>query len=81
MPERRRSGTAKINTLTSAIGDVAPVEERLTPLAQPRLTGRLKKGKFMYAKASPPAAALIDSFSKPQSSWLQLDTQTPEQKR
>ena len=81
MLERRRSGTAKINTLTSAIADVAPVEERLTLLAQPRLTGRLKKGKFMYAKASPPAAALIDSFSKPQSSWLQLDTQTPEQKR
>jgi len=27
------------------------------------------------------AAALIDSFSEPQSSWLQLDTQTPEQKR
>ena len=80
MPERRRSGTAKINTLTSAIADVAP-EERLTLLAQPRLTGRLKKGKFMYAKASPPPAALIDSFSKPQSSWLQLDTQTPEQKR
>ena len=35
MPERRRSGTAKINTLTSAIADVAPVEERLTPLAHP----------------------------------------------
>ena len=31
MPERRRSGTAKINTLTNAIADVAPVEERLTP--------------------------------------------------
>jgi hypothetical protein len=38
MPERRRSGTAKINMLTSAIADVAPVQERLTPLAQPRLT-------------------------------------------
>jgi hypothetical protein len=42
-------------------------------------TGGLKKGKFMYAKASP--AALIDSFSEPRSSWLQLDTQTPEQNR
>jgi len=31
MPARRRSGTAKTNTLTSAIADVAPVEERLTP--------------------------------------------------
>ena len=40
MPERRRSGTAKINMLTSAIADVAPVEERLTLLAQPRLTCR-----------------------------------------
>ena len=29
MPERRRSGTAKINALTSAIADVAPVQERL----------------------------------------------------
>jgi hypothetical protein len=38
MPERRRSGTAKISTLTSAIADVAPVQGRLTPLAQPRLT-------------------------------------------
>lgn len=32
MPERRRSGTAKISTLTNAIAHVAPVEERLTPL-------------------------------------------------
>jgi hypothetical protein len=31
MPERRRSGTAKIRTLTSAIADVAPVAKRLTP--------------------------------------------------
>jgi hypothetical protein len=31
MRERRRSGIAKINTLTSAIADVAPVEKRLTP--------------------------------------------------
>ena len=79
MPERRRCETAKINTLTSAIADVAPVEERLTLLAQPRLNGRLKKGKSMYEDEPP--AALIDSFSEPQSSWLQLDTQTPEQKR
>jgi hypothetical protein len=57
MLERRRSGTAKINTLTSAIADVAP-EERLTLLAQPRLTGRLKKGKFMYAKAIPPRGSI-----------------------
>ena len=38
MPERRRSGTAKINPLTSAIADVAPVQERLTPLAHPSLS-------------------------------------------
>jgi hypothetical protein len=37
--------------------------------------GGLKKGKCMYAEASP--AALTDSFSEPRSSWLQLDTQTP----
>jgi hypothetical protein len=40
MPERRRSRTAKINTLTNAIADAAPMEERLTPLAHPRLTCR-----------------------------------------
>jgi hypothetical protein len=38
MPERRRSGTAKINTLTNVIVRQALVEQRLTLPAQPRLT-------------------------------------------
>jgi len=38
MPERRRSGTAKINTLTNVIVHQALVEQRLTLPAQPRLT-------------------------------------------
>ena len=63
MPERRRSGTAKISTLTtSAIADVAPVEERLTLLAQPRLTGRLKKGKSMHDDEPPAALRWLTPF-------------------
>jgi len=39
MPERRRSGTGKINTLTSAIVHQALVEERLTPPTRALLVG------------------------------------------
>ena len=52
MPERRRSGTAKINTLTNAIADAAPVEERLTPLAHPRLTCRRESMSEAYCGGS-----------------------------
>ena len=52
MPERRRSGTAKISTLPNAIADVAPVEERLTPLAYPRLTCRRESMSEAYCGGS-----------------------------
>ncbi len=52
MPERRRSGTAKISTLTNAIADVAPVEERLTPLVHPRLTCRRESMSEAYCGES-----------------------------
>jgi hypothetical protein len=52
MPERRRSATAKIRTLTSAIADVAPVEERLTLLAHPRLTCRRESMSETYPRGS-----------------------------
>jgi hypothetical protein len=42
--------------------------------------GGLKNGKFLCMQRRAPAA-LTDSFSKPRSSWLQLDIQTPEQNR
>jgi len=63
MPERRRSGTAKINTMTSAIADVAPVEERLTPLAHPRLTCRRQSMSEAYCGGS--AAGAIRHESSP----------------
>ena len=52
MPERRRSATAKINTLTNAIADAAPVEERLTPPAHPRLTCRRESMSEAYCGGS-----------------------------
>jgi hypothetical protein len=56
MPERRRSGTAKLSTLTNAIADVAPVEERLTPLAHPRLTCRRESMSEAYSGESASSA-------------------------
>jgi len=50
MPERRRSGTAKVNALTSAIADVAPVEERPTPPAQSRLTAGDKHERGLFRR-------------------------------
>jgi hypothetical protein len=61
MPERRHSGTAKINTLTSAIADVAPVEERLTPLAHPRLTCRRESMSEAYCGGSASGAIRHES--------------------
>jgi hypothetical protein len=61
MPERRRSETAKINTLTSAIADVAPVEERLTLLAQPRLTCRRENMSEAYCGGSASGAIRQES--------------------
>jgi hypothetical protein len=52
MPERRHSGTAKISTRTNAIADVAPVEERLTPPAHPRLTCRRESMSEAYCGGS-----------------------------
>jgi hypothetical protein len=52
MPGRRRSATAKINTLTNAIADAAPVEKRLTPLAHPRLTCRRESMSEAYCGGS-----------------------------
>ena len=75
MPERRRSGTAKINTLTSAIADVAPVEERLTPLAHPRRTCRRESMSEAYSGGS--ASGAIRHESSPvhalgAAGWLSL---------
>jgi hypothetical protein len=61
MPERRRSGTAKINTLTSAIADVAPVEERPTLLAHPRLTCRRQSMSEAYFGGSASGAIRHES--------------------
>jgi hypothetical protein len=75
MPERRRSGTAKINTLTSAIADVASVEKRLTPLAHPRLTCRRQSMSEAYCGGS--ACGAIRHESSPvhalgAAGWLSL---------
>ena len=61
MPERRRSGTAKINTLTNVIADVAAVEERLTPLAHPRLTCRRESMSEAYCGGSASGAIRHES--------------------
>ena len=61
MPERRRSGTAKINTLTSAIADVAPVEERLTPPAQPLPYCRRQSMSEAYSRGSASGAIRHES--------------------
>ena len=75
MPERRRSGTAKINTLTSAIADVAPVEERLTPLVHPRLTCRRESMSEAYCGGSASGAIRQESGHAPAlgaAGWLGL---------
>ena len=75
MPERRRSGTAKINTLTSAIADVAPVEKRLMLLAQPRLTCRRESMSEAYCGGSASGAIRHESGHAPAlgaAGWLGL---------
>ena len=75
MPERRRSGTAKINTLTSAIADVAPVEKRLMLLAQPRLTCRRENMSEAYCGGSASGAIHQESGHAPAlgaAGWLGL---------
>jgi hypothetical protein len=75
MPERRRSGTAKINTLTSAIADVAPVEKRLMLLAQPRLTCRRQSMSEAYSGGSTSGAIHQESGHAPAlgaAGWLGL---------
>ena len=75
MPERRRSGTAKISTLTNAIADVAPVEERLTPLAHPRLTCRRESMSEAYCGGSASGAIRQESGHAPAlgaAGWLGL---------
>ena len=75
MLERRRSGTGKINTLTNAIADVAPVEERLTPLAHPRLTCRRESMSEAYCGGSASGAIRQESGHAPAlgaAGWLGL---------
>jgi hypothetical protein len=75
MPERRRSGTAKISTLANAIADVAPVEVRLTPLAQPRLTCRRESMSETYCGGSASGAIRQESGHAPAlgaAGWLGL---------
>jgi len=75
MPERRRSGTAKISTLTNAIADVAPVEERLTPLAHPRLTCRRESMSEAYCGGSASGAIRQENGHAPTlgaAGWLGL---------
>jgi hypothetical protein len=75
MPERRRSGTAKISTLTNAIAGVAPVEERLTPLAYPRLTCRRESMSEAYCGESTSGAIRQESGHAPAlgaAGWLGL---------
>jgi hypothetical protein len=75
MPERRRSGAAKISTLTNAIADVAPVEERLTPLAHPRLTCRRESMSEAYCGGSASGAIRQESGHAPAlgaAGWLGL---------
>jgi hypothetical protein len=75
MPERRRSGTAKLSTLTNAIADVAPVEERLTPLAHPRLTCRRESMSEAYCGGSASGAIRQESGHAPAlgaAGWLGL---------
>ena len=75
MPERRRSGTAKISTLTNAIADVARVEERLTPLAHPRLTCRRESMSEAYYGGSAGGAIGQESGHAPAlgaAGWLSL---------
>jgi hypothetical protein len=75
MPERRRSGTAKISTRTNAIADVAPVEERLTPPAHPRLTCRRESMSEAYCGGSASGAIRQESGHAPAlgaAGWLGL---------
>jgi hypothetical protein len=75
MPERRRSGTAKISALSNAIADVAPVEERLTPLAHPRLTCRRESMSEAYCGGSASGAIRQESGHAPAlgaADWLGL---------
>ena len=64
MPERQRSGTAKVRTLTNAIAEVAPVE-RLTPLAHPRLTCRRESMSEAYCGGSASGAIRQESRHAP----------------
>jgi hypothetical protein len=75
MPGKRRSGTAKISTPTNAIADVAPVEERLTSLAHPRLTCRRESMSEAYCGGSASGAIRQESGHVPAlgaAGWLGL---------
>ena len=50
MPERRRSGTAKINTLTNAIVHQALVEQRLTLPAHRALLQETKHERGLFRR-------------------------------
>ena len=75
MPERPRSGTAKLSMLTNVIAGVAPVAERLMPLAHPRRTCRRESMSEAYCGESASGAIRQESGHAPAlgaAGWLGL---------